>query len=401
MVKKRIRLIVLLTAAAVGLVAVPASAQALLGDNSESPLPALGKVTDSKLPKGLNLEEITRGDQLTRDHWTPKTMAAASPMALPKLHTATGGADPNRMLPGQSKPGQGMPSTSDLPDLSGLPNPALHDGVLGDQTLGSRDLKGKLLAAPSGTGHSLTGAGQPTTLKAASTTSAESQQWSGSGAIAKSMGEVFFTRNGQDFTGSATVLKSSSNLKNHKDIVVTAAHNIEDQQGNRATNWMFVPGYHNGNKSLGEWTARELQMPSGWTRNHDEDSDVGFAVMSPLNGRHIADVVGGEKIGFNTSKDVSVSAFGYPGYRGESLKVCSNKVTRPNARNRQATARAIDCNMPKGASGGAWCWWKDKNHSDCTIVSVTAYSYDDEMSVIYGPPLGDEAKRTYEKAQRL
>lgn len=406
MVKKRIRLIVLLTAAAVGLVVVPASAQELLGGNSESPaLPAIDHAIKSNLTKNLDPNHLDL-DRITREHWSKTNKDAARPMSLSKVGAATGGENLQNLLPNKSVPS--TPSLSNVEDIPATSNQRLPDPSAGspllDKGLGSRDIGSKLLTPKSAVDQSLNDATQlpsadSTTPKSASNTSVQPQQWSGGGAIIKIMGEVFFTMGDTDYTASATVLQSASNAKNRKDIVVTAAHNIEDSQGNRATNWMIAPGYHNGNEPFGEWTARELQVAPGWTRNHNEDSDVGFAVMNPRNSKHIADAVGGARIGFNTSKDVSVSAFGYPGYKGESLKVCSNKATRPN-RNRQAAARAIDCNMAEGSSGGAWCW-KDKNHSgDCTIVSVNAYSYNNEMSVMHGPVLGDEAKRTYEKAQR-
>ena len=49
----------------------------------------------------------------------------------------------------------------------------------------------------------------------------------------------------------------------NRDTVLTAGHCVNDGPGAFHTNWMFVPGYRDGARPYGTWTARDLLTTSG------------------------------------------------------------------------------------------------------------------------------------------
>ena len=72
------------------------------------------------------------------------------------------------------------------------------------------------------------------------------------------------------------------------NLVLTAGHCVWDDADGFATNWMFWPGYDNGNKPYGTWTASALFTTSGWhaAGNRDFPNDAGLAVVADGIGRH-------------------------------------------------------------------------------------------------------------------
>ena len=48
-------------------------------------------------------------------------------------------------------------------------------------------------------------------------------------------------------------------------MVLTAAHCVRNSRGQWATDWTFVPGYHDGVDSYGQYTARRFFVSPRWT----------------------------------------------------------------------------------------------------------------------------------------
>ncbi len=369
MVKQRFRLILLLTAAAVGLVVVPASADTILGENDVQGqrLPSADDVVTQDLARTLPQQ------QSVLDYWSPQRMRAATPVELPIADaTATDGILKEVPL-----------SQEDLPELSGTPKAPVDT-----ESVPTGQVPGKpAVTAPEA----------PTQNTPAQTTtrSAAASTWSSGGGITKNVGKVFLTLNGKDFLCSATVVNSGN-----RDTLITAGHCVYDE-GQFASNWTFVPGYSNGSAPHGKWTARALKAPAGWTQNGDLKQDVGFAVLNQQNGKHIADVVGAQKIAFNARKGAPIYSFGYPHYspyNGESLQFCSD-TARPDRKNADSTGQAIDCDMTEGSSGGPWVTGMQASGM-ATVVSLNSFSYSDNLDVMIGPALGSEAKTAYDAAAR-
>jgi len=150
-------------------------------------------------------------------------------------------------------------------------------------------------------------------------------------------GKVFFTINGGsrpgDFVCSGTVVDAPSHT-----LVWTAGHCVNDAGfgGGYATNWVFVPGYRDGQRPYGSWPATRLFTTGAWARNVNIRVDLGAArVVRDTQGRGIEDVVGARGIAFNQPRDQQFRAFGYPAvptllrpdFDGERLYACASGRT--------------------------------------------------------------------------
>ncbi|WP_433326624.1 trypsin-like serine peptidase [Spirillospora sp. CA-294931] len=219
--------------------------------------------------------------------------------------------------------------------------------------------------------------------------------WTGGGVVARTTGKVFFTIGGRDSLCSAGTVRSAN-----RDVVVTAAHCVKPPGQGWAENWIFVPGYRDGASPYGGFTARRIFAPDQWTRDGNGDFDVAFVALSPADGRHVVDAVGGLPITFGGPDGQPAHAFGYPSaapYNGERLAYCDGRPARdPNA----ATAgRGLRCDMTRGSSGGPWLTGFDPSTGGGTVASVSSFKYANDGGTLYGPRFGDAVRRLYERAR--
>lgn len=206
------------------------------------------------------------------------------------------------------------------------------------------------------------------------------------------IGKVFFTLGGADYVCSANSVASTN-----RNTVSTAGHCLNEGPGTFATRFTFVPAYLNGAAPYGKWTAKALYAPTQWSSSGSMQYDTGFAVMAPLNGRNLADVVGASGVNFNAARGLAYKAFGYPAaspFNGESLKSCTGTATNdPN--NPQFNSQGIPCNMTGGSSGGPWFIG---NSSGGYQNSLNSYGYGSNSTKMYGPYWGSVIQQTYNTA---
>jgi hypothetical protein len=215
-------------------------------------------------------------------------------------------------------------------------------------------------------------------------------------------GKVFLTLGGNDYLCSATVVDSASHT-----VVWTAGHclNGADIGEGFATNWMFVPGYREGQTPYGTWTASELLTTDRWSHDGTLRLDVGAAIVQrDSQGRGIEDVVGARGIAFNQPRSQTFDAYGFPAidpntpfrppdYDGEHLFRCrSDRVGDDAPAGSGPETIEIGCDMTAGASGGGWVI------HDRYLNSVTSYEYDYDPGHLFGPYFGSTAKRLYMEA---
>ena len=216
-------------------------------------------------------------------------------------------------------------------------------------------------------------------------------------------GKVFLTIAGGsdpgDFVCSGTAVHSSSHT-----VVLTAGHCVNDAQfgGGFATNWIFVPGYRNGEEPYGEWPATQLLTTAPWADTQDIRQDLGAArVVRDGQGRGIEDVVGARPIEFKRSRAQQYTAFGYPAeptlfnptFDGQRLFACGSGVTGSDSPPGDGPQTLqIDCDMSGGSSGGGWV------NADGAVNGLTSYGYTGDFVHLFGPYFGAEAKAFYEKA---
>ena len=217
--------------------------------------------------------------------------------------------------------------------------------------------------------------------------------WPGGGAVARDTGKVFFTMNAQDYVCSGAVVASAN-----ADVVITAAHCVKNGTGSWAANWTFVPGFTQGSRPYGSWTARHyfVAPTSGATTANDND-DVAFVTLNPQHvgrpcrctsgrWRRTADHV-------RSTKTAEEFAFGYPAeppYNGGGLYYCSGRVTRDAFH--ASPDSGLRCELTAGSSGGPWLSGFDPVTGTGTITSVSSFKYSTDPSTLYGPPLGAVAQ---------
>ncbi len=220
-------------------------------------------------------------------------------------------------------------------------------------------------------------------------------------------GKVFFTIEGGtqpgDYLCSATVVASNAHT-----LAWTAGHCVNDAQfgGGFAANWIFVPGFRNGERPFGTWPARELFTTEGWGSDVNIRQDLGAALLArDEQGRGIEDLLGARGIAFNGSRTPNITAFGYPAlanplslpprfdFDGQRLWSCASPITGSDTPPGPGPATMqIACDMTRGSSGGSWVTGGGR------VNGVTSYGYVSDGNHLYGPYLGEVAKRLYHDA---
>ncbi|MEU6443773.1 trypsin-like peptidase domain-containing protein [Streptomyces sp. NPDC047046] len=218
--------------------------------------------------------------------------------------------------------------------------------------------------------------------------------WTGGGLISTTAGKVFFQNaGGGTFACSATVANADN-----RSLVLTAGHCVVDAgTGEVYRNWVFIPGYANGDRPYGTFTASALfHLDQYVATAGNANYDLAFARLAPLNGRSLGDTVGAQGIAFNSATGREVHSFGYGGSaaegNGERLNHCSG-VEYPDAGREGSTMWGIDCVQTGGSSGGGFLADFDGGGGYLVgNISVSAGSSE------YHPVLGNEALDLYRRA---
>jgi V8-like Glu-specific endopeptidase len=220
------------------------------------------------------------------------------------------------------------------------------------------------------------------------------EAWTGGGAVARTTGRVFFTtQGGRNSSCSGTAVTSAN-----RSVVLTAGHCVK-MSGAFHTNWVFVPGYDRGSRPFGTWAATRLLTTPQWNAREDVNFDVAAAVVAPLDGRALVDVVGGQGVAFNQPRRRQMYAFGYPAlapYDGSKLIHCSGRAFDDFVGTGDL---GLTCNMTGGSSGGPWMLNFAESTGLGTLNSVNSFKYSFAPNWMLGPYFGNEAQAVYQSAQ--
>ncbi|QUC62886.1 trypsin-like peptidase domain-containing protein [Streptomyces sp. A2-16] len=185
-------------------------------------------------------------------------------------------------------------------------------------------------------------------------------------------------RVGALFDGKQHVCTASVVRSPHRDLIVTAAHCLDDSD-----DLVFVPGYRAGAAPYGRWKVRKRYLPEGWSTGQSEDSDVAFATVAG----DVQDVVGANLFATGTATGATaVTVTGYPSSRDVPIS-CTNK---PTAHSR--TQQRIECpGFTGGTSGSPWV------NGDGRVVGVLGGHEQGGVTadVSYSVVLGAEAAALY------
>ncbi|WP_066364811.1 trypsin-like serine peptidase [Herbidospora mongoliensis] len=230
---------------------------------------------------------------------------------------------------------------------------------------------------------------------AAASATSDGSPWNGGGAIERTSGRVFFTvASGKNASCSGNAVTSAN-----KSVVITAGHCVR-LAGAFHKNWAFVPGYDNGKRPYGTWVATSLLTTPQWSRSEDMNHDVAAAVVAPLDGEYLTDVVGGQGIAFNQPRGRQMYAFGFPAaapYNGSRLTYCSGRVFDDFLLSEDI---GLDCDMTGGSSGGPWFSNFNEKTGAGLLNSVNSFKYNFASFWMFGPYFGGEAQALYNTAQR-
>jgi V8-like Glu-specific endopeptidase len=212
------------------------------------------------------------------------------------------------------------------------------------------------------------------------------------------IGKVFFTMGAYNYVCSGNAVASAN-----KSTVTTAGHCVNEGPGDFVTNFVFIPAYENGTAPYGKWTAEALYAPTEWTAKGDMQYDTGFAVVGPVQGQYLSDVVGASGVAFNAPRGLTYKAFGYPAaspFTGRTLVSCYGTAS-DDKRNRQFNSQGIPCDMTGGSSGGPWFIQgssSETSGSNGLQNSINSYGYSSGSAVMYGPYWGTVIQTTYNSA---
>jgi V8-like Glu-specific endopeptidase len=201
------------------------------------------------------------------------------------------------------------------------------------------------------------------------------------------------------FGGVARCSGTSVNALN-LSVVFTAGHCVHDGHEWLGRKWVFVPGYHNGERPFGVFAAKWLGSTPGWLSSGNENFDVGAAVVSRNErGQTLAAAAGGAGIAWGLSPNQAFDIYGYPvglPFNGSTLQHCPQaqyeghdlfSFLEPGPLN-----LAVECNVTGGASGGGWFT------PDGLLNSVTTYGYGDDPATDFGPYFGKAVAKLFAQA---
>ncbi|MFG2004089.1 hypothetical protein ACGFNU_33515 [Spirillospora sp. NPDC048911] len=222
---------------------------------------------------------------------------------------------------------------------------------------------------------------------------ATSKVWAGHGALpARTIGRLFYTNNGSNYSCSAAVINSSN-----RNTIWTAGHCVTNGSRRWYSNFAFVPDYHDGQRPYGTWTGKSWSAPNGYHDGKQHRYDMAAIALNTSGGRRVGDVVGyqGYKFGedFNETTFHDTRAFGYPskthparsGISSEKLRYCVGGATP------DALYRRIGCDMGAGSSGGPWITDMPLSRGWGYIVGHQAWNEGAGVAREWSPTLGTAA----------
>jgi V8-like Glu-specific endopeptidase len=189
----------------------------------------------------------------------------------------------------------------------------------------------------------------------------------------------------------------------NESVVITAGHCVYDEGIWADRKWVFVPGYHHGERPFGTFTAHWLGTTPAWHAHENENFDVGAAVVGRNEkGQTLAAAVGADRLKTGLSPNQTFDVYGYPvekPFNGGTLQVCREtsfighdfgSLFEPGPLD-----LAISCDDSAGGSGGGW------TIEGNVVNSVTTYGYSSDPFTNFGPYFGKDVAKLYARAKQI
>lgn len=203
------------------------------------------------------------------------------------------------------------------------------------------------------------------------------------------VGKLFFNQGGNRYQASAASIG--------KNGLWTAGHCVHTGNGQPngwSTNMVFVPAYKDGAAPFGQFTARQLFCRTNWYQHGNPGGlfeDMGAAILNPLNGRMLSQVVGWLGFAWNFPRNQVWTSLGYPAappFNGQRMW----QDTAPYANNGSVPGSpptiGIGCSMTAGCSGGPWVLGLGSTNY---VNGHNSYRPRSQPLEIYSPYFGDNA----------
>lgn len=189
---------------------------------------------------------------------------------------------------------------------------------------------------------------------------------------------------------SASVVRSPGH-----DVIVTAAHCLQQQNGNGYT---FAPGYDNGKTPYGTWTTTAAYADPKWIKD-DGDTRRDFVFLTvaarTVKGKkeNIQDVVGGNRLGLRAHKNQVLRITGYDLGTADKPITCVTRIYIHSG------YPATNCSgFGDGTSGGPWLAGHGKVRTFVGLIGGLHQGGCTE-SVTYSSPLGKPARAAFRRAE--
>lgn len=180
------------------------------------------------------------------------------------------------------------------------------------------------------------------------------------------------------------------------DLVVTAAHCVSATHGAALRSGLeYAPSYRQGTSPYGRWEATRVFVDPRWTATGDPDLDVAFIDLAPRDGKRVADVVGAQRIAFNTPSAGTVRLTGYPSGADDPV-TCLGTIGRRS----DGQLRVACTGYRAGTSGSPWLTDFDPASRTWAVVGVIGGDElgGDSDDVSYSPYFGTDVRKLYEQA---
>jgi V8-like Glu-specific endopeptidase len=209
-------------------------------------------------------------------------------------------------------------------------------------------------------------------------------------------GVIFFVVPGE---GPARCSGTSVQAPN-RSVVITAGHCVHELGRWYDRDWIFVPGYHDGERPFGVFAAKWIGATAPWVGDGSENADVGAAVVGRNERQQrLGAAVGEDRIAFGLPPSQTFDVHGYPvapPFDGATQRVCAGTPFLGHDVEsflwRGPLNLALTCDVTGGASGGGWTIDGD------VLNGVTDYGYGDDPTTDFGSYFGGAARALYEQA---
>lgn len=203
------------------------------------------------------------------------------------------------------------------------------------------------------------------------------------------IGKIFFNQGGGRYQASAASIGNNG--------IWTAGHCVHSGNG-QASGWssnlVFIPAYKDGNAPFGQFTARQLFCRTNWYLHGNPGGlfeDMGGAILNPLNGRKLSQVIGWLGFAWNFPRNQVWTSLGYPAappFNGNRMWQDTAAYANDGSVPGSPATIGIGCSMTGGCSGGPWVLGFGSSNY---VNGHNSYRPNNQPLEIYSPYFGDNA----------